>query len=241
MWAFTKMYRHRIIDFRSSSVSWLGESVGTFKIASVLEIFRPDGTKELFALTENVLAGNVYAKQKLIKSPPYLFQLIMSKNYQKIMRTDLDNHLFWFFPKRAFRNKVRDTEGKIFRDRTHFNLKYRKSRINDVDDIFLKNLVKFDRTARLSFSKNQIEFSAEFPIRHLNTKSHSKEWQVETGPVLFPVFSKKVNKIELVPSFVFFNSLSFVDILLDYPTKKRNIHGYVENMINNFRCSIEMF
>ena len=235
------MCRHKIVDFRSSSVSWLGESEGTFKIASVLKIFRPDGTEELFALTENVLAGNVYAKQKLIKSPPYLFQLVMSKNYQKIMRTDLDNHQFLLSPNRAFREKVRDTEGNIFRDKTHFNLKYRHSRLNNVDDIFIKNRTSFDYTARLSFSKNQIEFSAEFPIRHLNTRNHSKEWQVETGPVLFPIFSKKVKTVELVPSFVFFNSLSFVDVLLDYPTKKRKIQGYVENMINNFRCRIEMF
>lgn len=235
------MCRHKIVDFRSSSVSWLGESEGTFKIASVLKILHPGGIEELFVLTENVLAGNVYAKQKLIKSPPYLFQLVMSKNYQKIMRTDLNNHQFWLPSKHAFKKKVKDTEGNIFRDRTHFNLKYRRSRLNEVDDIFLNNRISFDRAARLSFSKNQIEFSAEFPIRHLNTRSHSKEWQVETGPVLFPIFSKKINKIELVPSFVFFNSLSFVDILLDYPTKKRKIRGYVENMINNFRCSIEMF
>ena len=235
------MCAHKIVDFRSSSVSWLGESEGTFKIASVLNIFHRDGTEQLFALTENVLAGNVYAKQKLIKSPPYLFQLVMSENYQKIMRTDLDNHQFWFSPKRAFRNKVKDTEGNIFRDKTHFNLKYRNSSLNDVDDIFRKNRVNFDRVARISFSKNQTEFSAEFPVRHLNTRSHSKEWQVETGPVLFPIFSKKLDKMELVPSFVFFNSLSFVDILLDYPTKKRNISGYVDNMINNFSCNIEMF
>lgn len=235
------MCRHKIIDFRSSSVSWLGESEGTFKIASVLKILHPDGTEELFALTENVLAGNVYAKQKLIKFPPYLFQLIMSKNYQKIMRTDLDNRQFWPSPKLVLRNKVKDTEGNIFRDKIHFNLKYRRSRLNDVDDIFLKNRVSFDRVARLTFSKNQIKFSAEFPIRHLNTRSHSKEWQVETGPVLFPIFSKKVNKFELTPSFVFFNSLSVVDIFLDYPTKKRKIQGYPENIINNFKCSIEMF
>ena len=235
------MCRHKIVDFRSSSVSWLGESEGTFKIASVLKVFRPDGTEELFALTENVLAGNVYVKQKLIKSPTYLFQMVMSKNYQKIIRTDLDNHQFWPSPKTVFRNKVKDTEGNIFREKIHFNLKYRRSRLNDVDDIFLKNRVSFDRVARLSFSKNQIKFSAEFPIRHLNTRSHSKEWQVETGPVLLPIFSKKTNAFELVPSFVFFNSLSFVDILLDYPTKKRKIRGYVENIIYNFRCSIEMF
>ena len=235
------MCRHKIVDFSSSSVSWLGESEGTFKIASVLNTLHPDGTKELFALTENVLAGNVYAEQNLIKSPPYLFQLVMSKNYQKIMRTDLDNFQFWLSPKRIFRNKIKDTEGNIFRDNTHFNLKYRKSRLNTLDDIFIKNRDNFDRVARLSFLKNQIEFSAEFPIRHLNTKSHSKEWQVETGPVLLPIFSKRVDKIELVPSFVFFNSLSSVDILFDYPTKKRKIRGYVKNIINDFRCSIEMF
>ena len=196
---FHENVRHKIVDFRCSSVSWLGDSEGTFKIASVLKISRPDGTEELFALTENVLAGNVFAKQKLIKSPPYLFQLVISKNYQKIMRTDLDNHQFWPSPKRVFRNKVKDTEGNIFREKIQFNLKYRRSRVNDVDDIFLKNRVSFDRVARLSFLENQIKFSAEFPIRHLNTRCHSKEWQVETGPVLFPIFSKKWTGLNYCP------------------------------------------
>lgn len=235
------MCRRKIVDFRSSSVSWLGESEGTFKIASVLKLNRPNKPGELFALTENILAGNVYSKQKLIKSPPYLFQFVMSKNYQKIMRTDLDNRQFYLFPLRALRKKIRDTEGDIFHDKAHLNIRYRQARLNDVDDIFLKNRVCFDRTARLSFSKDQIEFSAEFPIRHLNTRSHSKEWQVETGPVLFPIFRKNPNKIDLVPSFVFFNSLSLADILLDYPTKKRKIQGFVDNIINDFNCRIEMF
>ena len=235
------MYRRKIVDFRSSSVSWLGESEGTFKIASMLKLNRPNKPAELFALTENILAGNVYAKQKLIKSPPYLFQFVMSKNYQKIMRTDLDNRQFYLFPLRAFRKKIKDTEGDIFHDKTHLDIRYRQARLNDVDDIFLKNRVCFDRTARLSFSKDQIEFSAEFPIRHLNTRSHSKEWQVETGPVLFPIFRKNPNKIDLVPSFVFFNSLSLADILLDYPTKKRKIQGFVDYIINDFNCRIEMF
>ena len=33
---FHENVRHKIVDFRCSSVSWLGDSEGTFKIASVL-------------------------------------------------------------------------------------------------------------------------------------------------------------------------------------------------------------
>ena len=75
LWVLTKMYRRKIVDFRSSSVSWLGESEGTFKIASMLKLNRPNKPAELFALTENILAGNVYAKQKLIKLPLICFNL----------------------------------------------------------------------------------------------------------------------------------------------------------------------
>ena len=74
------MKKFQTVDFNKSSVSWLGKSTGIFKLASVLSVFYK-GKADTFALTENVLAGNVYAKKGLIKNPPYLFQLVASNKY----------------------------------------------------------------------------------------------------------------------------------------------------------------
>ena len=106
----------RIADFNKSSVSWLGESIGIFKLASILSVGCKGRETVTFALTEHGLAGNVYAKKGLIKSPPYLFQLVASNEYQKILRTDLDNDISDVPGQNISRRPVLDTEGILFKD-----------------------------------------------------------------------------------------------------------------------------
>ena len=110
------MKSNKIVDFSKSNFSWLGESKGKFKIASVISITNETKTKNRYILTENGLAGNVYSKNNLIKTPSYLFQVIASKKYQKIFRTDLDSKFFDLSSKNFFRRNILDTEGNIFGD-----------------------------------------------------------------------------------------------------------------------------
>ena len=62
-------------------------------------------------------------------------------------------------------------------------------------------------------------------------------WQVETGPVLFPVITKNSNSFEYLPSFVHFNGLEKIDVFFDYPYGIRSINQNVEGI----PCAIELY
>ena len=74
--------RAKRINFQSSRLFWnhgTDESHGAFKIESVLRFYNEDGKlKDTFVLAVGVLAGNMYASERLVKEPPYLFQIVAS-------------------------------------------------------------------------------------------------------------------------------------------------------------------
>ena len=233
------MKKIQTVDFSKSSVSWLGESTGIFKLASILSVFYK-GKADTFALTENVLAGNVYAKKGLIKNPPYLFQLVASNKYQKILRTDLDNDISGIPGQKISRRRLLDTEGNLFKDGLDIDIQYKLG--NSVSTFYeiKKCSTAFSLNGRLSIDTNQHNFTIEFPIRHLNTNMEKKKWQVETGPILFPVFAENKKKYSLSPSFLFFNSLHTADIFLDYPLKRRTFSQYQDNLVSDLKCKITL-
>ena len=57
----------------------------------------------------------------------------------------------------------------------------------------------------------------EFPINHVNINSEIRRWQIETGPILFPIINKEKKSYEYLPSFVHFNDLNRLDVFYDYP------------------------
>ncbi len=234
------MKEFQIVDFNKSSVSWLGESTGIFKLASILSVFCK-GESDSFALTENVLAGNVYAKKGLIKNPPYLFQLVASDKYQKILRTDIENDIPSNAGQRIPRRKVLDVEGDLFRDNMEIDVQYKLgSSVSSVYEI-KKYATAFTLNGRLSLDTGQHSCTIEFPIRHLNTNVKKEKWQVETGPILFPVFSNNKKEYSLSPSFLFFSSLNKADVFLDYPLKRRNFSQYQDNLVADLKCNISLF
>lgn len=234
------MKKLQTVDFNKSSVSWLGESTGIFKLASILSVFYK-GKADTFALTENVLAGNVYAMEGLIKNPPYLFQVVASNKYQKILRTDLDNDISGIPEQKISRRQLLDTEGNLFEDGLDIDIHYKLG--NSVSTFYeiKKCSTAFSLNGRLSIDTNQHNFMIEFPIRHLNTNMEKKKWQVETGPILFPVFAENKKEYSLSPSFLFFNSLHTADIFLDYPLKRRTFSQYQDNLVADLKCKISLF
>ena len=233
------MNSNKIVDFSKSDFSWLGDSKGKFKIASIITITKERTIKNRYILTENVLAGNVYSEKNLIKTPSYLFQLIASKKYQKIFRTDLDSKFYNLSLKNLFRSNILDTEGNIFGDNLNFNIKYKSSYYNKNFEDLNKNFSSFSFNSRISFKNNGETFIIEFPIKHLNLNEKNKEWQVETGPIIFPILNN--DTYSLIPSFVFFNSFNKIDVFLDYPLKKRKLKKFKNNIIKEFKCKIELF
>ncbi len=231
----------QIVDFNKSNVSWLGDSTGIFKLASILSVCCKGREPDIFTLTESVLAGNVYAKKDLIKNPPYLFQLVASNNYQKILRTDLCHDISELHGKNISRQEILDTEGNLFRENINVDVRYKDGRLIDDVNAIEKCSTGFSLNGHLSLNRGQYQFAIEFPIRHLNMNAKRTIWQVETGPILFPVFSKNKKNFSFSPSFLFFGSFNKVDVFLDYPLKRRIFSQYKDNMISDLECDISLF
>lgn len=228
-----------VIDFNKSSIGWLGQSKGEFKLASILTYYDDINNQVTYGLSQSVLAGNVYSNNNLIKNPSYMFQVLGNSNKQKILRTNLPNKKFNLFQIFNKSKNIYDTKlSKIFDD---FKLKIIKREAislitsNDIFKFFNVNNI----ISKVKFNNFQnLDFEIEFPINHLNVTSNAKKWQIETGPILLPLLNKKEKNFELLPSFVIFNNFNSIDIFYDYPfgfRYKKNSH------FKNIECEIELY
>ena len=86
-----------------------------------------------------------------------------------------------------------------------------------------------------------MHYTAEFPVNHINVKPEKKMWQVETGPILFPILEYSAqNDFEYLPSFAHFNSLNRMDIFYDYPFGYRSKKLTDKGIYRNMMCEIEL-
>ena len=96
-------------------------------------------------------------------------------------------------------------------------------------------------SAKINLIIGEYTAHLEFPINHVSMKPEFRMWQIETGPVLFPVMTKKENFFEYLPSFVHFNNLEKMDIFYDYPFGNRSVNMQGKGVVEDFPCSIELF
>ena len=66
-------------------------------------------------------------------------------------------------------------------------------------------------------------------------------WQVETGPVLFPVITEEESSFKYLPSFIHFNGLEKLYVFYDYPYGVRSVNLPDKGIITGFPCTIQLF
>ena len=194
-----------------------------------------------FGLGKSVLAGNMYVSDGLLKQPTYLFQVAGSTEEQYIFRTFLPNQKKSTFP--SWVNKIThvgDTHQKNLFD--EFYLDFKKTPVkavknyDEIEEAFYEN----NFTARVQIEYYGLNCLVEFPVNHINVKPEIKMWQVETGPVLFPILENTVpSDLELLPSFTHFNSFDKLDVFYDYPFGFRRNQIINKRIIQNIDCKIE--
>jgi len=225
------------VDFNHSNIISPGTSIGLHKLVSILRINNLEKNNKIktYGLGQSVLAGNMYVKKGLLKTPPYLFQISGSISEQKIFRTLLPNSKNRKIPKWVKNDSTGDTYGKpLVKDFKINILNESAYEIKEFDEI-KSSLSKNSFTAKVIFTSDHSTYNLEFPVNHINIKSKSKIFQVETGPVLFPVMSN--DKLELLPSFLHFNVSNRIDIFYDYPFGIRTS----EAIVKNYPCQIQLF
>ena len=227
------------VDFTKSKLFSNGTSRGIYNLISVLKIQHArDGAKKYtYGLGQSVLAGNMYLKKGLLKKPSYLFQVAGNAYEQRIYRTFIPNSKKQKLPEWAKDDKTGDTWGKpLFKD-FQLDIKnesaYRIAGYDEFQALFQNNSF----SAKIYLNIGKYDAYLEFPIYHCNIKPDIRMWQIETGPVLFPVITQNSNSFEYLPSFVHFNGLEKIDVFFDYPYGIRSENQNIEGI----SCVIDLY
>jgi|TARA_B100002003_G_scaffold153748_1_gene142584 hypothetical protein len=228
-------YQETRVDFNRSNLHWGGASKGIFKIVAVLTKGRDESIT--YALGQSVLAGNMYVEKALLKQPAYMFQVVGSSSEQSIYRTFIPDQKTKVFPAwKHKKNCIGDTYGDPLFEEFYIDIQREPAKtVSDYDDI--EELYRFNSfTAKVTLNNHcKLFIQMEFPINHINVMRDKKMWQIETGPVLFPVSEELyINQINLIPGFVHFNNFKTIDVFCDYPfgyrSKSMRDGGVYENL-----------
>ena len=223
------------VDFNCSNLSWGGVSQGTFKLVSLINYGEKDNDKNLhvLGLSQIVMAGNMYAKKNLLKQPPYLFQVAGSLQKQIIFRSYISDDIK--------NNQINDSYGNPLFEDFDLNIIQKKGISISTFEEINTNFIKNQFSAKVIIHINNQRTFIEFPINHININSNSKHWQVETGPILFPVKRKKESLFNYLPCFIHFNNFKTMDVFFDYPFGLRGIESKNKGILKSIPCKIELF
>ena len=139
------------------------------------------------------------------------------------------------------KNLTGDTYGKPLFDEFGLNIIREKatpvSTFDEIDAVFLEN--RFSAKVMATFEEKSV--CLEFPVNHMNVKLETRQWQVETGPILIPVMGRNEGAFDYLPAFVHFNSFDKMDIFYDYPYGVRSVNLPDKGIIRSFPCTIQLF
>ncbi len=172
------------ILFSESYLHWItraGASNGWFQLDAVLEVI-PAGTTAQFqyVLAAGVPAGRMYATSgPLLRQPPYSFQMITGLNEHTILRREL----FTSNPSQV--TDTSDFHSKQFHSvdwhiTTMPAIRLKPNSVPKLAGQSAKNIL-------LEYHVHGSVLRLEAPLRHWNYRADPEAWQIETGPLLWPL------------------------------------------------------
>ncbi len=231
------------VDFNHSTLYWGGSSQGIFKLISLLNDQTGDDeiSFQSYGLGQSVMAGNMYVEKDLLKQPSYLFQVAGSIKEQIILRSFIPDCANRKLPSWMKKNLTGDTHGKPLFDEFGLNIIREKatpvSKFDEIEANFLEN--RFSAKVMTTIEEKNV--SIEFPVNHINVKHDTRQWQVETGPILIPVMGGNGDAFDYLPAFVYFNSFDKMDIFHDYPFGYRSLDLLNKGVLSSVPCNIKLF
>ena len=211
------MEQPKAIHFATSHLHWITSSEashGWFLLDAFLE-WSPKGHQQPlpFVLGAAVAAGRMYAPSgPLLKQPPYSFQLIAGHLEHTIQRRALD-HKQPYVP----------SDSTQPHNQTFIALSWELSSC-------LARPLKLEDLATIPHPPPTLNILVELehdegflrlqaPLRHWNHRSHPSGWQLETGPVLWPLdleaFTAEPNTSWLTPAWIHSNHAGRVTMSSD--------------------------
>lgn len=195
------------IHFPSSYLHWIthGEaSHGCFQLDAVLDWFPPAHEQPIsYILAAAVPAGRMYATSgPLLKQPPYSFQMIAGHLEHSIQRRALDHNQPCVPPDNtqphnqtfnALSWRLNSCLAKPLRPESLAEIPHPLPMLNVVIDLEHKGGL----------------LQLQAPLRHWNHRSNPSVWQIETGPVLWPLdleaFTAEPKSSLLTPAWIHSN------------------------------------
>jgi hypothetical protein len=180
------------IDFSRSFLTWLlkeQSGYGRFNIEAVLRTSSED-----FLLLSGVMAANVYGKENLILKPAYEFAAVFGKSRYRIFRTH------------ALYNETQDTLDLIS-DRFQ-SVERHLARVSGPVLSTPQQIIEATRANQILNAHMRLPTcELIFPVKHINVQTDRNEFQVETGPILFPGNFKSIELAAFQQAFIVFNRL----------------------------------
>lgn len=173
------------ILFASSHLHWLTRAEGShgwFQLDSLLE-WLPAAPQQplLFVLAAAVPAGRMYASEgPLLKQPPYSFQLIAGPNEHTILRRPLDPS------QPAVRGDSSQPHGPTFQTLS-WQLSYAEAQRLQPEELAALYVAPPTLNLLLECQHHCGLLRLQAPLRHWNHRADPAGWQIETGPLLWPL------------------------------------------------------
>ena len=238
--------QHSGIDFTRSRLVWTTKagSSGYWRlIASASLISSTNQALDQFVLAPAVMAGNVYGSGRLLKEPPYSFQIFASRRQHTILR-----------------EPGMSTVPAIPADSTSNNDSVFEKLVIDLADTN-RAAIDLDRLSDESISAswpvaanvelcgpNGDRWVLDFPVNHVNvaTIDGKPAFQVETGPILVPASLLSPNAPASVAGgfaigYVFFNRTDVVDLALWGSREIDNVAGREFRHYERLKANVTLF
>ena len=173
------------ILFASSHLHWLTRaeaSHGWFLLDALLEWWPPAPQPPLqFVLAAAVPAGRMYASNgPLLKQPPYSFQLIAGRNEHTILRRPLD------LSQSAVPGDSSQLHGPNFQALS-WQLSYAPAQSLRPEALTALPSPPPILNLLLEWQHQSGLLRLQAPLRHWNHRPKPAGWQIETGPLLWPL------------------------------------------------------
>lgn len=175
----------KAIHFASSHLHWITQaelSHGFFRLEALLEWFPSASSQSLqFVLSAAIPAGRMYASSgTLLKLPPYSFQLIAGALEHTILRRPLDSNQ----PIVPVDSSQLHTESF---QTLNCHLSHAHAQLLTPESLAALPKPPPILNVMLELQNQAGLLRLQAPLRHWNHRADPSGWQIETGPLLWPL------------------------------------------------------
>ncbi|HOC03471.1 MAG: hypothetical protein BWX89_00592 [candidate division TA06 bacterium ADurb.Bin131] len=222
------------IDYGCSFIQTQGpENAVRFLVESRMEILDMKKKSIVFYQAASCKSENTFAKKNLFMEDNYNFipvfeetnKIIIFRSYvpwreKYVSIDDKNSNTFRVWGKPEFLLKKLEEVTLLENNKMIINATH-------------KGFILIGRTEILD-GKTGLKVIIEYPVKTMNTNIEKQAYQVDTGPVLYPLLEER----NLSIAYIAFNAEGFCDFVIEQPTRIKDnvVVPHFSGIIKNVRC-----